>query len=390
MRRALGLVVLLVLGVAGAPAAAAKTGVIRGTVVNRSTDERVTGIEVTLTTAQTGSDPETTTVTTDDRGSYEFRDLPTGDDRFYAIDAVFENGLFSGDAITIPADTEQQPVIRSTLGVWPTTTDPSVILLRRDDLFVVQGEEATVNVIESVTVLNQGTEAYIGRGGDDGGDERATSLGFALPPGVDEASVRIVDADIDLPELRPTEFGFGTTAAIPPGETHVTYSYSVAGSGGSYDLSRSVLYPTVSFSVFASDPLDMSSNRLTPNGEVSIEGQTYDRYTATDGLDGGDPVQLLALAQAGVQAGLLAGMAGALALVIVLGLIPFLRLRRKRGGEGETKGDADDGPGDREGIVRAMAELDVAHERGEVPDDEWAARRARLRDELLKKDAGAG
>jgi len=377
LRRAL-IALAAALAICSTPAGAATTGVIRGVVVNESTDEPQPGVRVTLTSGTASGDTTTRTVTTDDDGRYTFRDLPTGEDRFYTVDARYEGGLFSGDAITIPDDTKERPVFDTKLRVWETTDDPSAILLRRDALIVVQDEDGTTGVIESITVLNQTGQAYVGRGG---GAEAvveegpAPSLGVALPAGARGEDVSVVEASINVPELVRTSYGFGITAAIPPGETQITFSYAVRGSGGSYDLSRKTLYPTVELSVFAAEPLDVSSNRLTERGTVVLGGKEYREYRSESGMDAGDSVQVLALADAGTPPGLVAGMAGVLALVVALGAFPLLRRRRH---------DAVDDPlpQTRDEVVRRIAELDVRHKRGEVSDDDWASERARLRSAL--------
>lgn len=378
--KAISVLALLAALLTPTEASAADTGTIKGVVLDATNDEPQAGVEVTLTTGtREGPEPESTEVTTTDaEGRYLFEDLATGDDRFYALDARFEGGLFSGSAITVA---EAGDVIDSTLKVWPTTVDPSMLLLSRDNLFLsLDGNE--LGVIESVTVLNQGAEAYIGRAGDAEGSEDTTSLAFPLPSRAIEGQVAIVDSDLNLPALVPSEFGFGITAAIPPGETKITYSYKLEGDGGNYDLSREALYPTVRFSVFSTPPLDVKSNRLASTGPVTIGDKVYEEFKAGAGMDGGDSLQILAIADAGTPAGLVAGMAGALLLVAALGAFPLLKSRRKPSPkQGPT----------REGLLRDIASLDLQKERGEVGEEEWSRRRAALKEELAnapKQDAG--
>lgn len=384
MRRSLTIPILFaVLAVLLAPrtAAAAGSGTIKGIVTNAATGMPQPGVEVTLTTG-TGSGADgsgTQVVTTDRKGAYIFEDLDTGEDRFYAIDGRFQEGLFSGGAITVASPGD---VIDSTLKVWPTTNDPSMILISRDNLFLsVDGNE--LGVLESVTILNQGDEAYIGRAGattgnapDDGDSaDDGASLAFPLPNRAIEGQVAIANADINLPALVPSEFGFAITAAIPPGETTITYSYKVGGDGGNYDLSRKALYPTVRFSVFSTPPLDVKSNRLSATGPVPIGDKVYEEFRAGAGLDGGDSLQILAIADAGTPAGLIAGMAGALVLVAVLGALPLLRSRRKGTARREPT---------REDLLRDIASLDLQREDGEIAEDEWTRRRAELKQRLTQ------
>jgi hypothetical protein len=384
MRRiAAGALVALVLVAAG-PVAAAPTGTIRGRVFNESTGEPQPGVEVLLVGAgEDGEDRQEETVTTDDGGRYEFGQLPTGDDRFYILDVRFEGGLFPSSAITIPSDTSRPPVIDTQIRVWSTTTDPASILIERDNMFVVPNDEG-VGIVESVTITNLSDDAYIGRGAEGSTDEGTSipSLGFSLPPGADEEGVSIIDSDLDLPELLRTSFGFAITTAIPPGTIDMTFSYSVPGTAGSYDLSRRALYPILDLGVFVTEPLELSSPRLTSKGEVDIEGKTYLRYATDDTLDAGDSVQMLALADAGTSPGLLLGMAGALVLVLALGLFPVWRYRRSRA-------DTQEPVRAREDVIREIAEIDLRHERGELDDAGWSTKRAELKRELMDERDGS-
>jgi 5-hydroxyisourate hydrolase-like protein (transthyretin family) len=384
MRRVVLAGVALPLLISIVPASAADTGTIKGRVVNETTGEPQRGVDVKLVGAEeNGNDRQEETVTTGDDGTYLFEDLPTGNDRFYVLDVRFEGGLFPSSAITIPSDTTQTPVIDTQIRVWSTTTDPAAILIEHDNMFVVPNDTG-VGVVESVTIANLADEAYIGRGGDDPGadEESVPSLGFSLPPGADEEGVSIIESDLDIPELMRTSFGFAITTAIPPGSTSLTFSYSVPGTAGAYDLSRRALYPILDLSVYVSDPLELSSPRLSSKGEVDIDDKTYVRYTIDDDeLDAGDSVQMLALADAGTSPGLLLGMAGVLVLVLALGLFPVWRYRRRKASEEPS---APESGRSREDVLREIAEIDLRRERGELDEAEWSGRRAALKKELIE------
>lgn len=362
-------------------ALAADTGVIEGRVVDGATQEPVRGVEVTLISAESGSDETIEkSATTDGKGRYRFEDLPTGEDRFYALDAVYQRGLFPGRPITLPSDTQRPPVIDTTLRVWPTTTDQDVLLMGRDDIFLSPNDRGDIGVVESVRLVNTSEdEAYIGRGAGDGAPPGETpSVGFAMPANADNRSVTIVDADIDIPGLLSTEYGFAITTAIPPGETRVTFSYPLEGAGGSFDVSRRALYPILNLSVYAVDPFEVRSNRLVFDEQVTVGGKTYDRYGADDALEAGDSLQAVAVAEAGAPSGLLLGMAGVLALVVLLGVIPFIRTRRAAPRSRPT----------REQLVKEIARLDIEHERGDLSTEKWAARRAELKAEVAARRKG--
>lgn len=358
------LVVVALVVVAVAPAAgAAERGAIRGRVLNAATGEPEAGVTVVLTTSGDGAKERSVT---DARGRYRFGSLPTGEDRFYALDARFQGGSFAGGAIRIPSDTNASPVIDTTLRVWPTTRDPAAIVVRRDDLFVVSSERGA-GVIHALTVANLSDEAYIGRGGRFGS---GASVGFSLPSGA--RNVRVVDAEIDIPALAVLDNGVGATVAFPPGETRVTLSYELSMSGSTIDLSRPALYPTLELSVFAAPPLEVRSNRLEPADEVSLSGTRYRRWDSTEQLDAGDPLQAIAVAAAGISAlPVIAIILGALAAGAAFATL--LRRKPRR-------------VSSRDELLVAVAELDLAFEKGALTEERWKNERERLKARLGSKE----
>ena len=356
---------------------------IEGRVVNGATGNPQPGVEVVLVGARKdGGASLKRTATTSRTGAYRFTGLPTGDDRLYAIDATYAGGLFAGRAVSIPSDSKKSPVIKTTLRVWDTTTDPAAIFVRRNDVFVVP-DAGRAGVVESVTVVNPTNLAYIGRGAgpSGGGSPEAPSLGFALPAGASERGVRVLDSDLDIPRLVNTDFGFGVTVAIPPGESRITYTYELPGGGGSFDVSRSALYSIGEFSIYAADPLEVESNRLDGGDTVDIEGTTYRRWATRDSIDPGDPVQAVATARAGMEPGLVAGLAGVLALVVVVGLLAYRRARKHRSA-GAPIAAARSSLTTRAEVVEAIAALDVSFQAGSISESEWRTRRNQLKDEL--------
>jgi hypothetical protein len=382
--RTLGLVICAALiAVSAAPAVrAADTGTIKGKVVRAGVDKPQPGVKVTLTIGGGTEELESQTTTTDAKGRYLFDDLATGEAHFYALDAVYDGGLFAGRPLVIPDNTEKKPIITSTLRVWDTTTDPSSILIRRNDVFVVQDADG-VGLIESYRIVNPTHLAYIGRGGETGENEDGTTtptVGFWLPEKADKQSVQIIESDLDVPSLLPTEYGFATTIAIPPGETRLTYTYRVEGSAGVYDITRTALYAMAEVDFYAEPPLTIESNRLEDKGSVQVGDKTYTRYASTEGLDPADPVQVLATAEAGTPGGLLLGVAAVLLLLVATAAFGWRRSRRPA---------VVTAPAAREVLLASIAELDLRHEAGEISDEEHAARRAAMKDDLRNREPAA-
>ncbi len=375
-RTALGLLAIATL-VSVPVAEAASRGVIKGVVVNQSTGHAQPDAKVTLVGALSdGSDPMTRSVVADRKGRYRFDDLPTGEDRFYAIDVVHDGGLFSGTALTLPSDTDEQPVFDTRIKVWDTTTEPDVILIAHNDIFVTPGDGA-LDVIESVTVNNLSDSAYIGRGMKSGGDSDTPSLGFALPRGAADGGVQILDASLELPALVETDFGFGVTAAIPPGESRVTYRYRVPGSVGSFDLSRTAVYPIVQFSVHAGEGFDIRSNRLAPDGSVTVGGIDYTRWSTSEAVEGGNQLQMIAIQEATGTSGIATAiLASVFASVILLGAGIWIGVRRRRRHLPPRSRKT------RDELLRSIAELDQRHDAGTIETAAWERARRDLKERL--------
>ncbi|MEA2509806.1 MAG: hypothetical protein QOG21_1888 [Actinomycetota bacterium] len=363
-------------------ATGAVSGTIEGQVIRAPSDSPLAGVRVTLMGADRGgSNPITRTAVTDRHGSYTFDNVPASNNRVYALNAIYDRGLFAGGAIQIPSNTSKRPVIKTRLRVWKTTTDPSAILIARDDLFVQQQHDGA-GVIESISVQNNTNAAYIGRGADvvHSATGAVPSLGFALPSGASRGGFAIVQSDLDIPELRPTDFGVAATSAIPPGLTKITYSYRVQGLVGSTDISRTTLYPTVETSVFAAPPLGIQSNRLKRAGDVTIGKIKYQRWSSTAPLAPGDELQALAVARAGLAPGLIIGIVAGFVLFALAGLLFYLRSPSRR-----SRPHMAAPASARKDLLVAIAKLDRRHETGEVADDEWRQTRAKLKAQVERQ-----
>jgi hypothetical protein len=360
--------------------------------MNGATGSPQPGVVMVLTqTRRGGESVRTYKARTGGDGRYRFEGLSTGDRFLYALDARYDGGLFSGRVLQIPEQEQPAPVIDTTLKVWETTSDPRAVILARDDLFVRPADDG-LSVIESVTVANLTHRAYIGRAASmsdsDPADSPASqagpaaSLGFALPVDGEcrPAECGILASEpIDIPVIVRREYGFAATVAIPPGRSQITYSYRVQGSGGSFDLSRTALYPTAETSIYATEPIELDSARLLPDGERTIGGDRYRLWSSREGIDAGDQIGAVAVAQAGVSAALVGGVGAAL-LVMLLASGYALRHRRQA-----HSAPARPEPLSRVAIVHQIAELDLAFDAGDLEREQWETERTRLKALLREK-----
>ena len=357
-------------------------GTIAGVVTNGTTNEPQRGVEIRLLGGLQDEEGNfsqeiSEVATSDGRGRFEFDDLPSGDHRAYVLDASFGGGSFPGGVVTIPSDGD---VIEIEQKVWDTTTDPRAIVIQRNNMFVLKGDEGA-NVIDSYTIFNVSEEAYIGRGAAaraTSDDSRVPTLSFSFPEGAE--GIQIAESDLDIPELVSTETGVGITSAVPPNETRITFAYRLRVNTGQVDLSRRALYPILNLGVFAEPPFVVDSTRLSEDGEVTIEGETYTRYRSDEDVTEGNSIPIIATAQADNDTALVLGAIAAGALLVVILALALVRRRARPAPSHEPTPPSET----RDDLLVAIARLDLDYRNGKVDQEEWDAHRAELKSRLAK------
>jgi len=357
-------------------------GTISGVVTNGTTDEPQPDVEVRLLGGLRDDEGNFTqevseVARSDARGRFEFTSLASGDDRAYALDAAFDGGSFPGGVVTIPSDGD---VIEVEQKVWDTTTDPRAIVIQRNNMFLLRGDDGA-SVIDSYTVVNVSEEAYIGRGATgEGSEDPVPTLSFSFPEGSE--GIQVADSDLDIPELLDTETGVGITSAVPPNETLITFAYRLPVNTGQIDLSRRALYPILNLGVFAEPPFTIDSTRLAEDGEVTIEGETYTRYRSQESVTEGNSIPMIATAQGTNDTTLIAGAVAAGVLLLVILILVLMRRRsRSEPTERESTSPVEES---RDDLLVAIARLDLEHRNGKLDHDSWSERRAELKARLAK------
>ena len=368
----------IVLALSTAPGVAAeRTAVVRGTLVVGDGSKPAAAVEVTLIGARLDGSGRffDETVDTDERGTFEFEDVPAPATNEFALEANYDGGLFVFDTFELAKGSTEITNIE----VWPTTSDPSVIGVERNSLFVTQDEEST-GVLESVTVVNSSERAYIGRGRALGEEASEHTLGFALPDAAIGERVDLVDSTLNRLYAEGADFGFAATVAIPPGETTVTFTYPAPGSAGSYDLSRRALYPIREVFVFVTEPLEIDGSLLTYEGIEEVSDLRYRKWSSREGFDAGDLIPIRAVAEGSSSSNLWLGLGIGLGVVVLVALLAAGRRRARPSAPGRSAPR----PPQAEDLVAAIAALDLKHESGALDEDEWARRRTRLKDQLIE------
>lgn len=258
-------------------AAAQSTGRVTGVVINGTTDQPVSGVDVTLSRfEQVGPESVDISTTTDDSGRFEFNDLDTAQGFAYAVSTRYSRVLYSSGMILLSQVAEQDVEIR----VYEPTRDESVIevLARGIVLSDVNQDDGTFTLTDLNVISNDSARTFVG-------DDDGRALRFHIPgnavqvtprPGFDFSSSMIEDATLF------------TTSPVRPGTVNATVDYTMpyTGSLARFPIQSSYPVDVVRILVPADDSfgdvrVTTSGYGLTDEGVVDIDGSRYRVWTAS-------------------------------------------------------------------------------------------------------------
>jgi hypothetical protein len=357
-------------------AALAGSGVISGTVTNGTTGAPVAGLTVEMAVFDGTSLLEQRSATTDAAGLYRFEGLPTDPNLAFATRAEYPAGVTNGTDFA--SFQPGQSGMDLPLTVYETTTDGSGVRAERVH-YIVEFQDGKALVAELLVFSLDGNRTYVGDG--------SGVLRFSLPPGAQELSIN--DGELG-DRYRAVEGGFVDTLPLPPGEgtRQVLYRYSLPYSGGKLDLERSLAYPAANVNALIADQgqkvvsegLENQGIRQTQSGNyTNLVGQNLPANQPIRIRLSGLPAAAAAAtpAQSATSRFLLYALAAvAIAGAVLLALWPVLRRRAQTGVIAEEAAG-------REGLIDALAALDVAHDNGQISDTAYRDRRLRLKAQLL-------
>ncbi len=361
---------------------AAGAGVISGTVTNGTTGQPMPGLAVELGIFDASALLEQRTATTDAAGVYRFTDLSTDAGLAFAVRVQYPAGVpYSTDFASFADD---QTAVDLPVTVYESTSDASDVRIERVH-FIVEFSAGQALVAELLVFSLDGDLAYAGDGN--------AVLRFTLPAGATDLAI----SEEELGgRFQATADGFVDLLALPPGQNvrQVLYRYALPYGGGKLELARTLAYPAANINALISDVgQKVTGQGLTDQGLRQTQGGNYFNFLAQD-VPAGQAVTLRMTnlpvaadaappATSRILIGVLvAAVVGAAAFLITL---PILRRGRAVQGAAAV-------PTDRESLIDALAELDLAHEAGELTDaayrDQRLRLKAQLRDLLSKEGQG--
>jgi hypothetical protein len=266
-----------------AAVAAQGGGLIRGTVLNGTTDGRSTdGLEVVLRTFQENSESQQRVALADAQGQFAFEGLETGSSWAYLLQVDYGGVTYSRGMLSFEADTSE---LEAQVNVYESTDDEAVTTASRAHIFV-DVSDTGLAVTELYVFSNPTDRTYVGveRVGD-----RLWTSEFLLPQGAYDLSFD--DGSLGGRFLS-VQGGFVDTEAHWPGTTSVLFYYRVDCPGGVCDLGREITFPISNLNAMVTDTgARVTSERLPLEGMREAQGQSYLNYLGRD-LSPGEPLDL--------------------------------------------------------------------------------------------------
>jgi hypothetical protein len=414
-RVAIAFAAAIVALIVAAPSAAARAGAVEGRVVNATTGERLSGIDVTLHLSSNQAEIGTATTTSGSNGRFSFP-APASGVTTFSISATYDgNEYWTQDfsALDPPTDVPVR--------VFEPTTEPKDVSVASWVVWIDR-EGTGAAVQHSLRWANEGTRAYVGSGADAEG-----AVVVQVPLAAGASNFQFLDLFLRSPG-RVQGSSFVDDAPLPPGASAGTIRYTTPELS---TLDLPVTLPTKSLRVLIPQNVDVRSTELTPSGQTTQQGVTYAIYAATD-LAAGDRLRLSLsglTAARGTRGGpstTLVILVGS-AIVVAMGIVVVWRLGRAgrqvrrpapvrrsasrvgRGGGRERPVPAGAGrrpraasgangrrraeppeDDDVELLIDEIAALDLSFERGLLDESSYRALRAAAKRRLLRSRETAG
>lgn len=246
---------------------AAPNGIVRGTVVNRSTGKTYPHISVTLEWSTNGKTEQRQTPT-DAEGTFVFSELPVDDTTTMTLSATVEGKPIRREGVALSTWT---PEIVADLEVVEPSGDPSKVHVSRLTTILTPSEAPqVVPVIEFWEIHNDGETPFAQT------DARGRTVGFLIPLPEGALNIQIEG------EQTPTEIDGTTlvlTQPLPPQSTFLSVSYAMPQTDR-FSLKRTLTFPVEEVLVLIGEGTWTVTNRDFTRGEpVNIHGISYQAYT---------------------------------------------------------------------------------------------------------------
>ena len=322
-----------------------ESGDIQGTVIDRKQDKPLVSQPVTLTIHKTDT-LETQETTTDENGNYRFGNLPLDPSVHYTVSTVHEGTNHTEKDLVLST---WAPNIKIDFEIGAFTDDKTRIRVKSHSFVIVppppdHAPDGAVTVIEAIGIENLSDLPFRTTHGT-----QTVGLHLTLPKGTEGFQPhKSTELTINAATNQAIR-----TMPLPPGETHLGYTYIFHVEKNGLDLSRRLNFATAEFLFFVPEGIDFAPRAKffgAPKRE-QIHNDIYLIYrsTAPKAFNAGATVDLALNVNMGPARGALPGQTSNLRQLILITVAAALAggffvaaLFKLRTANSSTKSDTDD------------------------------------------------
>jgi|GEM_PF-1930176 len=307
-------------------------------------------------------------------GAFTFEGLGETPPNRYLIGVPYKGVAYTTTVVPSPNDTTVS------LPIFDTTTDTSVVVISSDTLTMLEGKNATVEVLQLLKVQNRSDRSYIGVG-DDQKAESGPGGRRVLKLPVPEGAFSIAPSDPGNTQALVNDTGgLAATRPLVPGETLVSYVYKVKFPRSGWQLRKRVEYPTEHEDLLVGPGLQLKAASGFSYVEQRKLGKTlYRRYRSSAYAPGGEiGADVIPLSKGAPSVWI--GFAAAAAVLTAIGLGALLKIRGNHARPIAAGGDPQADERDR--LIEQIAVLDEQFESGSLAEEMYRKRRDTMKDRL--------
>lgn len=313
-------------------------------------------------------------------GTFAFENVEMPENRIFLAEANYK-GVEIGSGFVI-VEAGQTSITLPPLALYDVTDDTSMLTVDELDIFFSAQNEGTYDVLALYTFRNaSGRIVSVSMG-------TAQEIPFLkFPEGAQGLGYEAVQ---DSARFISTDDGF---AMAPNEQSYGILAYSSLARQKETQFSQPLVLPVSLARIFVPDGMKVEGSGIAPEGAQSIQGLTYQTYSA-DGLSAGEkltftvsgsPNDAASDANTSTSSNTLLIGAGGLGVALILaGAWIYLRDRRQTDEEDEEEEEEEEEEEfeSSEDVMDAIIALDDLYRAKNIPEEAYQKRRAELKDVL--------
>jgi len=345
----------------------AQQGDIQGTVIDKQQDKLLVAQTVTLTIHKTDT-TDTQETTTNENGNYRFGNLPLDPSVHYTVSTIHGGTNYTEKDVVLST---WAPNIKIDFEIGGFTDDKKQIRVRSHSFVIAppppdHAPDGAVTVIEAIGIENLSDLPFKTTHGT-----QTVGLHLTLPKGTEGFQPH---QSTEL-RLNPVTNEAIRTTPLPPGETHLGYTYIFHVEKDRLDLSRRLDFATAEFLFFVPESIDFAprANFFGAPRREQIHGNIYLVYqsTAPKAFAAGTTVDLALNVNMGPARGALPGQTSNLGQLVLIAVAAALTggflvaaLFKLRTTNNSLNSDTDDATSPSDvGWLRKLSSDDLEHVR---------------------------